>query len=138
MTASLRIVIPSLPPASYGANESRGQHWGRQYRDAHGKRGAIPEVFALVLEQGWDRPPLEKALVTVTFGLPDRRRRDGLMLMERVKPYIDALTSKPDGYGVVHGACVIVDDDLECIGFPVGGWFYSPRQPQTIIEVRET
>ncbi len=133
----LRIVLAELPPASYGANQSRGAHWGRQYRDSHGKRGAVEHVVVLVREQGWNRPPLEKARVKVTFGLPDKRRRDATGLIERVKPYLDGLTSKPDKNGVVHGASVIVDDDLECIGFPDFGWFSSPRVPVTIISVEE-
>ena len=127
MTSRLSISIPSLPPASYGANKARGAHWGRQYQDSHGKRGAIEQIKALVLEQGWQGPALDRATVTVTFGLPDKRRRDPGGLQERMKPWFDGLVE----------AGVLTDDSLKEIGWPCYGHFLSPRKPTTIIEVKD-
>jgi len=121
----LKIRIPSLPPAEYGANKSRGADWGRQYRVSHGKRGAAEEIHALVMEQGWQGEPLEKAMIKVTFGLPDRRKRDHGGLVERFKPWLDGLVS----------AGVLTDDSLEVIGWPEYSHCYSPRCPFTEIEV---
>lgn len=121
----LRIRIPSLPPAEYSANKSRGAAWGRQFRVSHGKRGAAAEIHALVIEQGWQGEPIEKAVVKVTFGLPDRRKRDHSGLIERFKPWLDGLVT----------AGVLVDDNLEVIGWPNYGHCYSPREPYTEIEV---
>ena len=75
MTASLRICIPSLPPAEFSANNSRGRAWYAKAKAASGKRGAYDLIIALVHEQGWNKEPLTKAVVTVAFGLPDRRKR---------------------------------------------------------------
>lgn len=128
MTRVLRLDLPCLPPAEYGANRSRGAAWERQYRVAHGKRGAGDQIVALVLEQGWQGPPMGRAEVRLTFYLPDRRRRDGLGLLERLKPWVDGLVE----------AQVIKDDDLGTIGFPVPHWEYRPRSPGTVIEVVES
>lgn len=138
MTLVLRLLIPSLPPVEYASNQSRGAAWGRQYRVSHGKRGAAELIMALVKEQEWQGEPLEKAVVTVTFGLPDRRKRDHGGLIERFKPWLDALTRNPDPKTKVwRGAGVLWDDDLLCIGWPVYGDFLSPKNPQTIIEIYE-
>jgi len=130
MTRSLRLEIPSLPPAEYSANKARGAAWGRQYRVSHGKRGAADEIIAAVNLQTWEGPPMERARIVITFHLPDRRKRDAGMLQERMKPWFDALTPK--------GAGVIQDDDLATIGFPTYmPPVYSPRCPKTIMEIQE-
>ena len=132
----LKIRLPSLPPAEYSANKSRGADWGRQYRVSHGKRGAADEIITAVLEQGWHGAPLKKAVVKVTFGLPDRRKRDHGGLIERFKPWLDALTRNPDPKTKVwRGVGVLWDDDLETIGWPEYGHCYSPREPFTQIQV---
>ena len=124
---SLRIEIPCLPPAEYGANRSRGAAWQRQFRVSRGKRGAVEQIVALVKEQGWQGPPMTRARVSVHFQLPDRRRRDPGMLQERMKPYFDGLVE----------AGVIEDDDLATIGWPVYSHSLHPRQPGTIITVED-
>lgn len=86
-------------------------------------------MVALVKEQGWQGPPMERAEISLIFYLPDRQRRDGLMLLERMKFWIDGLVeSHPP---------VIKDDDLLTIGFPAATAIYRKGQPGTVIEVRE-
>ena len=80
---SLRIEMPYLPPAEYGANRSRGAAWQRQYRVSHGKRGAVEEIMALVLEQGWEWPPMERATVRLTFYLPSRLRFEQVLAFRK-------------------------------------------------------
>ncbi len=133
MAVSLIIRIPSLPPAEYAANKSRGAAWQVQQRASHGKRGAFEQVVALVKEQGWNQVPLKQARVKVTFGLPDKRKRDGCGLIERMKPWLDGLTAKV--YKTHIGAGVIFDDDLESIGFPEFHWVFSRGEPFTEIQV---
>ncbi len=134
----LRIELDSLPPAEYAVNRSGGRsHWfKKKARDA-----ALNDVGVALNQAGWNRtdPPLEKARLTVTFYLPTRVRRDHGSLVERMKPILDALTMptykkdltiQKDGYGV------LLDDDLDCIGWPTYQHEYRPRQPGTIIEVQ--
>ena len=126
---TLRLELPSLPPVEYSANRSRGVAWQRQYRVSHGNRGAVDEIVALVREQGWQGPPMQRAEVAVTFYLPNRRRLDGLALWERMKVWID---------GLVQGENpVLKDADLTTIGFPTATWEYRKGRPGTLIEVRE-
>ena len=126
---TLHLELPCLPPAEYSANRSRGAPWQRQYRVSRGKRGAVDEIVALIREQGWQGPAMKKAEVSVTFYLPDRRRRDPLGLWERMKPWID---------GLVEGETpVLKDDDLRTIGFPSATWEYRKGRPGTLIEIIE-
>ena len=135
MTAAsntLRIEMPSLPPAEYSSNNSRGKsYWVKQKITSL----AHDEIIAAVLEQGWKGEPLENAVVKVSFGLPDRRKRDYNSLIERFKPWQDALTRNPDKNGIWRGAGVLWDDDLDTIGWPMFSHFLSPKNPVTIIEV---
>lgn len=101
--------------------------WQRQWRVSLGKRGAIEEIIALVKEQGWQGPPLERAKVSVHFQLPDRRRRDPGMLQERMKPWFDGLVE----------AQVLWDDSLDVIGWPIYSHEIVPRQPGTAITLVE-
>lgn len=126
----LRLTLPYLPPAEYGANRARGAAWQRQFRVSHGKGGAVDTIIALVNETGWHGPPMQKAVLRITFYLPDKRRRDGMMLLERCKPWFDGLVYR-------GGAGVIKDDDLGTIGFPVPAWEYRKGQPGTTIEIQE-
>ena len=124
---TLHLELPCLPPAEYSANRSRGAGWERLYRISRGRRGAVEEIIALVKEQSWQGPPMEKARVSVHFQLPDRRRRDPGALQERVKPWFDGLVE----------AQVIVDDDLRTIGWPSYTHEVVPRQPKTTITVED-
>ncbi len=133
---ALTISLPTLPPVEYSANKSRGRSWKAQYGASYGKRGARDQIMALVLEQGWKGQPLTTARVLVHFYLPDLRTRDHGMLVERCKPWLDALTvGFKTKEGWIAGAGVILDDKLKCIGFPVYTYEYRSRQAGTIITV---
>jgi len=126
---TLRLTLPCLPPAEYGANRARGAAWQRQYRVSHGKQGAVDEIIGLVKEQGWEGPAMQRATIKIMFHLPDRRRRDGFGLLERMKPWLD---------GLVQGEMpVLRDDDLRTIGFPTADWCWDPGSPKTVVEITE-
>lgn len=121
----LTLVLPSLPPTEYSANYSRGQHWANKQEAT---QAAHDEIIAEVRNQGWHREPLQHARISVLFYLPDRRKRDSGGLIERFKPWLDALTVK-------CGGDVIQDDDLATIGWPTYRHEYRARQPGTQIEI---
>ncbi len=138
----LRIELNELPPAEYSANENRGKSfWSMK----GAKADALNSVGVALNLAGWNHAePMKQALVTVTFYLPSRIIRDHGSLIERMKPIWDALTVptyyktgakantiKKEGYGV------LVDDDLNCIGFPTYQYEYRPRQPGMVIEIEE-
>ena len=83
---------PLLSPNSYG-------HWAPK---AKAVREAKDMVVCAVLEQGHRTEPLTHATVTVSFVLPNRRRRDHGNLIASAKAYLDGLTL----------AGIISDDDL--------------------------
>ena len=136
---SITIVLPYLPPASYSANSRT--HWTAK----RGKRGAnrdvLDDVRILLAEQNWrcrytgllrhgdcqHRPPLERAKISVCFGLPDKRRRDPGGLQERAKSCFDSLVRLG----------VLADDSLGVIGWPEYSHHYSPKQPSTTIRIEE-
>lgn len=133
----LRIELDALPPAEYAANRSSGRsHWFK--KEARG--AALNDVGVALNQAGWKRgEPLEKAHLMVLFYLPNHLIRDHGSLVERMKPILDALTVptyykdgriKKDGYGV------LLDDDLNCIGFPDYRYEYRPKKPGTVIEVQ--
>lgn len=120
----LRLDCPWLPPEVYSSN-SRAGIWAKR-----GKKGAnnqtLDDVRALVMEQGWEGPPMKVALCKVHFTFPQRRKRDHGSFVERMKPVWDALVR----LGVLE------DDNLDVIGWPR----YSHgngAKPSTIIAIRE-
>ena len=132
----LRIELSALPPAEYAVNRSGGRsHWfKKEARDA-----ALNDVGVALNLAGWDRsPPLETAHLTITFYLPTKIKRDHGSLVERMKPILDALTVptyKKSGEIHKNGYGVLLDDDLDCIGFPDYRYEYRPRQPGTVITI---
>ncbi len=132
----LTIVLDALPPAEYAANESRGKSFWylEKARDA-----ALNDVGVALNQTGWDHSsPLETARLRITFYLPTKVKRDHGSLVERMKPILDALTVptyKKSGEIHKNGYGVLLDDDLDCIGFPDYRFEYRPRQPGTLIEV---
>ena len=121
---ALCIFLNHLPEPSYSANRSRGQHWIRQYEDSLDTKD---EIVVLVRSAGWQKAPLVKARVVIAFGLPDKRRRDHDGLVQRMKPYFDALIT----------AGVLSDDSLDVIGWPEYRSALSPKEPYTLIQVDE-
>ncbi len=134
----MRLELDALPPAEYAVNRSSGRsHWfKKEARDA-----ALNDVGVALNQEGWNHgPALEKAHVTVLFYLPTKGRRDHGSLVERMKPIWDALTEPTflkSGEIAKNGYGVLVDDDLNCIGFPEYRYEYRPRQPGTVIEVQD-
>lgn len=82
-----RIEIPRLPPADLSPNAR--VHF---YHRADAVSEAQVEVIALIREQRSIGAPLHRARVTVTFTVPDQRRRDKGNLIAAAKPFVDALT----------------------------------------------
>lgn len=132
MTDSIRIILPYLPPASYAANSRR--HWSARRGKAGDNRSVLDDVRLLLAEQGWAGPVMERAVLTIAFGLPDKRVRDHGSLVERCKPVLDALTRREwHGQPVVP---VIADDSLAVIGWPCYEHVESPGRPYTDILVQ--
>ena len=98
-------------------------HWSKKL-DA--KNQAINDVIALVKEQGWNQKPLERAVIRIAWGMPDKRARDLDNLLSSCKAHLD---------GLVH-AGVIVDDSWQHVGIELWG-FDSPKNPLTLIEVQK-
>lgn len=91
---------------------------------ARATRDAKEEVIVAVLEKG--RPkPLDRATVTVTFVVPNKRRRDKGNLIASAKPYLDGLVT----------AGVITDDNWQAIEEVYPPIKYEKGVRKTIIEV---
>ncbi|MAH47004.1 hypothetical protein CMI37_14350 [Candidatus Pacearchaeota archaeon] len=116
----LQIVYPGLPPKELSPNAR--VHWSRKHAVGIDVQN---DIVLLLLEQGWSKPPLERAVVRFKLGLPDKRRRDMDNLIASCKPLLDALSGR-----------VIVDDRIGLIEVEYS-WFESPGQPQVIIEIEE-
>lgn len=135
----LRITLPYLPPRVLAPNGRA--HWSARRREAINIKD---DVIFSVLGQGWSRPALEKATVTIDFGLPDRRIRDedNLKGNGMVKAIMDALTGKVrmlDANGKANGPFlpdrfVLQEDDWEHVHleFEI---HKSPKRPETIVTV---
>ena len=118
--SDLRLVSPDLPPRELSPNARLNR-----FRQNRVKRRVQDDIIALMLEQGWPMRPMPQADIHVSFGLPDKRVRDMDNLISSCKAMLDALKTR-----------VIEDDRLTQIDVHYS-WFSSPRDPQTIIEVKE-
>ena len=80
------ITIPRLPPAECSPNSR--VHWR-----AKGEAVAIAkdEAIAAVREMGWNSPPIQLALINVSWGVKDKRKRDTDNFVARTKPFIDGI-----------------------------------------------
>ena len=117
----LRIELP-LPARQLSPNAR--VHWVIKARYT---REARAMVVAEVLAQLARGTPLTKATVTVTFMVPDKRRRDHGNLIAAAKAYIDGLVD----------AGVIADDNTRVIREVYPPVEYRKGQPGTLIEVIE-
>ena len=118
---SIVIRVPSLPPKECSPN------WHGHWR---GTSDAVVlakgNVVALILEQAPRREtPVTNPVVTVTWGMPDKRKRDYDNFVARTKPFIDGL--------VLAG--LIAKDDMRSVKITYQE-AYSKGQPYTEIEVR--
>ena len=116
----LRIELP-LPPKELSPN-------ARVHYQVRAKvtREAREEVMVALLEQS-RRKQFDRATVTVTFVVPDRRRRDKGNLISSAKAYLDALV----------GMRVIPDDKWETIEEVYPPIVYQKGVRKTIIEVEQ-
>ena len=117
----LTITVPGLPPKAFDPN-GRGHHFARARATVQAHR----DVIALVLEQGWHGPAMEKAEITIEWGYTLWRDRDTDNFLARSKPLIDGLTK----------AHVIVDDSALHVTYNLPG-FYRTKQNETVFTVRE-
>ena len=123
-----------MPPAEYAMNNSSGRSWHAQ----RGKRGAKETAYAAVLQAaqaaGW-RPgqQFQHPRLRVTFCLPNHIRRDHDGLVQRCKPYYDALT---EPQGQKNGLGIIKDDCLDVMGWPTYRHLYG-KPGYVLIEIEE-
>jgi Holliday junction resolvase RusA-like endonuclease len=103
----IAIEIPDRPPNTNDANrQTPQQKWRirREWRERAAEEARL-EVRAWERRHGAKWPKLPKAIVAVTFVLPDRRRRDVDNLVSSLKPLLD---------GIVD-AGVVKDDSIETL-----------------------
>lgn len=135
---TLVLELPQLPPKEYSHN-SGDAHWSKKAK-VHQKIAS--DVYMLLLEAGWKpTQQWERAKLTITFYLPDRRRYDHDNLVGAMKPVIDALG--PQRFRDRHGKVVTVqerllkDDSVWNIGLPEYRFEVRKGQPGTLIEIQE-
>ena len=114
----LEIVIPSLPPAEFSPNAR--VHWAVRGKAAN---QAYDEVIIALHQQGWNAPPIKAALISVSWGVKDRRKRDTDNFVARTKPYIDQLVKSG----------VLADDDRFHVRYQYG--WHESKTPETVINI---
>ena len=124
MTQVMRIVFPDLPPVECSPNWHK-HHLPWAIRKA--TAAAQEDMICRVREQVAMGEPLARAKVTVTFTVPDRRRRDKGNLIAAAKPWLDGLTL----------AGVIKDDAWQFIEEVYPPVVYEKGVRRTVIEVSE-
>ena len=102
--STLTIHLNHLPDRVLSPNARK--HWRTV---AKAKRDAKAETYYLCREAGIPEHPFEKATISVTFKVDNRRRRDIDNLFAALKPYIDGL--------VVAG--VLVDDSADRVRYVI-------------------
>lgn len=120
----LTIVFPYLPPLECSPNWHK-HHLPWAIRKA--TAAAHDDMIGRVREQVAIGEPLARAMVTVTFTVPDRRRRDKGNLIGAAKPWLDGLTL----------AGVIKDDAWQFIEEVYPPVVYEKGVRKTVIEVNE-
>ena len=101
---TLDITLPYLPPDVCWPNHSSGHHWGLAYQ-ARIQLHANIEI--LIAEHGWEGPPMNKALITLTFRCPSGRF-DLDNALSAMKAAIDGLKPR-----------VIVDDNATRVAYNI-------------------
>ena len=112
------ITIPRLPPAECSPNSR--VHWREK-----GKAVAIAkdEAIAAVKAQEWSGPPVQAALIHVSWGVNDKRKRDTDNFVARTKPFMDGI--------VIAG--VIADDSRFHVRYQYG--WHESKTPETVINI---
>jgi len=120
---ALGFVYPGLPPRELSPNARVGH-----YERASAAASFKDEVIALIREQISGKRGeiymLKDTIVSIRWGLPDKRTRDWDNLIAASKYLVDALVTDR----------VIFDDSVRDYT-PRYGWFDSPKKPLTEIKV---
>ena len=119
----LGFTYPGLPPRELSPNARVG-HFERSRAAASFKN----EVIALIKEQISGKRGeiyrLKDTIVSITWGLPDKRKRDWDNLIAASKYLVDALVTDR-----------VISDDSVRDYTPRYAWFDSPKKPLTEIKV---
>ena len=132
-TLELKIVLDHLPNPNANPNRRSGY--------AKNKKGGIynpklseakkvdrEEIKILVSQSGWDRPPMQKAHITITWRSSDKRNRDIDNLLAAMKGTIDGLVVER----------VIFDDSAKHLSYTLYyEWGDEVETDETILEIKE-
>jgi crossover junction endodeoxyribonuclease RusA len=130
---TLRIELPGLPPKECSPNAR--VHWAVKAKAAAAYRETV-RIIAQSFARAYSRTevstsfalgrPLPRAVVSVTFVVPDRRRRDKTNLAASFKAGLD---------GIVDAGIIVDDSHEHCDDqYHVK---YEKGVSQTIVEVKE-
>ena len=118
---TLDITLPYLPPAMVWPNRAAGHHWANSY---NARTQLHTNIEILIAEHGWEGPPMNKALITLTFRCPSGRF-DLDNALSAMKAAIDGLKPR-----------VIVDDNATRVAYDIR-WERSKQEEVTIIVQEE-
>ena len=118
LAMTFSITIPRLPPAECSPNSR--VHWREK-----GRAVAIAkdEAIAAVKAQEWSGPPVQAALIHVSWGVKDKRKRDTDNFVARTKPFID---------GIVQVG-VLADDSRFHVRYQYG--WHAAKRFETVITI---
>ena len=118
LAMTFSITIPRLPPAECSPNSR--VHWREK-----GRAVAIAkdEAIAAVKAQEWSGPPVQAALIHVSWGVKDKRKRDTDNFVARTKPFMDGI--------VIAG--VIADDSRFHVRYQYG--WHEAKRFETVITI---
>jgi hypothetical protein len=106
----MKITLPW--PSSKLHAHSKGSHWGK----SAATKDAREFAFA-ICKCGGLKPIVGPVLITYTFFVPDKRRRDAANMIQSCKPYIDGIVDsgliEGDHWQVmkIYGVDVQIDKD---------------------------
>lgn len=116
----MTITVPGVPPS---LNRFAGRENTWEYRETKQKWTAAVK-YACRASRGRPKEPYQRAVVSIVYYFPDRRRRDADNYAGKF--LLDGLTR----------AGVIVDDDLRHITTIIRGEC-DPKNPRTVLTVTE-
>lgn len=118
MSRKLRIVLSGMPPQELWPNRKTGHHWSLGHM---AKLKMMDDVYILLYEQNWNKVPMGKAHITLTFRCPNGGfDLDGAL--SAMKHGIDALTLGK----------VIVDDNATRVSYSLA-WERSKKSEVEIL-----
>lgn len=123
--AGLREITIELPPGLPLLSLNGRQHWAASNRDAQALKQAARAIAANAR-----LPALDRAVITVEYQPPDKRRRDPDNYAASGKPLIDGLVA----------AGVLPDDDgrhVTAVHFEIGPLYRLHPRGRLVLRVRE-